>query len=680
MPVKTWVGRFAIVEGQPREESPLLRSFPRQRPDEEEDELYVLVEPSPPANIEYCAQLVDAIGRMYQQDTLSMTGAALRALKVANQQLRDWNERSLREHRVGAGVSCLVVRGRTAYLAQVGPVVAFHVGDGSFRRIVPEEGLIEPLGVAEAIEPVFTRYELSPGDLLLLASPHIEDLLDEETLRAMLLRGADDALVELFGVARGQQEFSLVLLACVVEAEAKEEPAEADASALTQPEVSEPPAPAQPAAPFPDTAPPEERPPVAAPPPPSRTTTDLLEPKVRLKGSEAEIRYLRTTGLAGALKRVPPLAVVAGLILIAIGLLAWFFIPQALEDSRDDRFTAAIEDARGALNSALATEDPGLRRDALRAADEALQEAELQRPGEQVVLDLAAQVAAASAELDAVIELPELERLVDLSEQIPGAVSPKDIALGGGGAYFLDRQQGRVIAVALVAAEPEPFVLFEAGDLVGAEITGLPQHIAWAEELGALLILDDARRLISVTPPGEAGRLLTVRDAQAWGSADGIAYANSSLYVLDRAGDQVWRYPPSEGGFDSEREPLLSGVELDPVLELAVADALYLVMGDGAILRVQSSVLQPFSLAGIDSALSSPASLTPLSSFAMVLIVDHPQPNSRIVVFSPDGAFQQQLVSATFTDLRAIAVDERGGLLYMLVGGALYRTPLPPLP
>lgn len=667
------------MEGQPREESPLLRSFPRQRPDEEEDELYVLVEPSSPGDKEYCAQLVDAIGRMYQQDTLSMTGAALRALKVANQQLRDWNERSLREHRVGAGVSCLVVRGRTAYLAQVGPVVAFHVGDGSFRRIVPEEGLIEPLGVAEAIEPVFTRYELSPGDLLLLASPHIDDLLDEEALRAMLLRGADDALVELFGVARGQQEFSLVLLACVVEAEAEEGPAEADASALTQPEVSEPPAPAQPSTPFPDTAPPEEPPPVAAPPPPSRATTDLSEPKVRLKGSEAEVRYLRTTGIAGALNRVPPLAVVAGLILIAVGLLAWFLIPQALEDSRDDRFAAAIEDARASLNSALATEDPGLRRDGLRAADEALQEAELQRPGEQSVRDLAAQVAAASAELDAVIELPELERIVDLSEQIPGAVSPKDLALGGGGAYFLDRQQGRVIAVALVAAEPEPFVLFEAGDLVGAEITGLPQHIAWAEDLGALLILDDARRLISVTPPGEAGRLLTVRDAQAWGSADGIAYANSSLYVLDRAGDQVWRYPPSEGGFDSEREPLLSGVELDPVLELAVADALYLVMGDGSILRVQSSVLQPFSLAGIDSALSSPASLTPLPSFAMVLIVDHPQPNSRIVVFSPDGAFQQQLVSATFTDLRAIAVDERGGLLYMLVGGALYRTPLPPL-
>ncbi len=126
---------------------------------------------------------------------------------------------------------------------------------------------------------------------------------------------------------------------------------------------------------------------------------------------------------------------------------------------------------------------------------------------------------------------------------------------------------------------------------------------------------------------------------------------------------------------------LVLGIETscDETAAGVVADALYLVMGDGSILRFESSVLQPFSLAGIDSALSSPASLTPLPSFAMVLIVDHPQPNSRIVVFSPDGAFQQQLVSATFTDLRAIAVDERGGLLYMLVGGALYRTPLPPL-
>ena len=135
MPVKTWVGRFAIVNGEAQEESRLLRSYPRQRPDEEEDELYVLVQPAGEGGDEYAGQLVDAIGRMYRQDALSITGAVLRSLKGAHQQLRDWNERSLPEHRVSAGVSCLAVREHSAYLAQVGPSVAYHVGGGRFQRI-----------------------------------------------------------------------------------------------------------------------------------------------------------------------------------------------------------------------------------------------------------------------------------------------------------------------------------------------------------------------------------------------------------------------------------------------------------------------------------------------------------------------------------------------------------------
>lgn len=60
MSVKIWVGRFAIMDGQPQEEGPFLRSFPRQRPDEEEDELYVLVEPSSPQSREHCAQLAES--------------------------------------------------------------------------------------------------------------------------------------------------------------------------------------------------------------------------------------------------------------------------------------------------------------------------------------------------------------------------------------------------------------------------------------------------------------------------------------------------------------------------------------------------------------------------------------------------------------------------------------------
>ena len=689
MPVKIWVGRFAIVDGQPQEEGPFLRSYPRQRPDEEEDELYVLVEPASPASREHCAQLAEAIGQMYRQDILSITGAVSRALRAAHQQLHDWNERTLREQRAGAGVTTLAIRDRTAYLAQVGPAVAFHVGDGHFSRVVPAEGAKEPLGQEELIEPLFNRYELSPGDLLLVASPRIDELIPEASLRDILLRGGDEALVELFRLARDQQEFALVLLACVVEPESGApqtapaspfdvsvpEPASPFGAAEAAPEAE-----AQPGAPEPEpelmapSLPAATRAPEAeqAEPPPG-----LTQPKVRLKGAESDIRYRRTTGMTDSMPRIPPFVIIGAIVLAVLGLIGWLVLPDVFKESKQDRYDSLVSDARSSINRALATDDPNERREALRAADTALAEAETIRPGDAELVALRQQLDAELARINAVIELPELDLVVDVSEQIPGSVSSRDLAIGGGGAYFLDRSTPRVIAVTLLVANPEPFVLFEGGDLVGAEITGAPQHIAWAEDQISLLIMDDARRLIAVRPP-EPGQLQTVRDAAAWGSADGMAYAGGSLYILDRSGDQVWRYPPTESGFDSEREALLSNFDLEQASEVAVADALYLVVGETRIVRVAAGQLQEFTQAGIDRPLSAPGSLVPLPNSNRLLVAD--RGNNRIAVFALDGTFLQQWTSPTFADMRAIAVDEPNNLLYVLVGGALYRTALPAAP
>jgi hypothetical protein len=682
MPVRTWVGRFAIVNGQAQEEGPLLRSFARQRPDEEEDELYVLVEPASPQAAEYCGQLVDALGSVFRQDILSTTGAMLRALRSAHLQLHDWNQRTLREHRVGAGVSCLAVRGRNAFLAQVGPAVGYHVGDGRVRRLEPESDAREPVGVAAKFEPEILRFQMSPGDLVLIASPRLDQLADEDMLRAILLRGGDEALVELFRLARGQQEFSLVLLACVVEPETEAPPPSAapvPAVPLAEAEAAAPVAVGA-QAPFPqreagDAAPGLQVEVLPQSTPGAPLPSTLGQPKVRLKGIEAEVRYRRTTGLTAAIPRIPPLLIAVVLALIAVGALAWYIVPGALQESRDEKFNKAVNDARLALDTALVTQDPAQRREALTRADTALDDAETLHAGDATVADLRARVDEELARLNAILELPALELVAELSERVPGPISSRGLVIGGGGAYILDRDQQRVIAVALVGGSAEPFVLYEAGELVGTEITGPPQQIAWAEDLNALLVLDDARRLIAVTPPGQPATQLVVRDAAAWGSAEGIAHQNGNLYVLDRAGDQIWRYASSEGGFDSEREALLTGIDLDQVVEMAIGDAVYLVQADHSILRADVGSSEPLSQAGIDFALVQPGSLAFLPASNRLLVADRGY--SRVVALSPQGAFLQQWVSPTFTDLRAIAVDEPGGLVYILNGGALYRTPLP---
>ena len=670
MPVATRVGRFVIAQGQPQEEGPRLRSFPRQRTDEEEDELYVLVEPATSAGEEYCGQLVEAIGKVYRQESLSLTGAVLRAVRAAHQQLLDWNQRTLREQQVTAGVSCLAVRGRTAYVAQVGPSVAYHVGDGHVEPIVPANGTGELLGSADLTQPNFSRYQLSPGDLLLLASPRLAELIDEQTLRAVLLRGPDEALVELFRLARDQQEFALVLLSCVVEPEAETAPPPLDPSADGAPGQA-----SQAGASVWETgAPPATDVPVAEAALSGAVDT---QPKVRLKGDAAGIRYPPTTGLRANLPRVPPLAVIALLALAVIGLVGWCALPPALDRSRDEAYATLVEDARSALLNAQQTEDPGQRRGLLEEANEKLSEAEGRQTGDPEVINLRAQLDTALQDLDAERVLDEPSLIVDLSASVPAPVSADTLALGGGGAYLLDSEQDRVIAVSLLAPSADPFPVYGAGGLVGTEITGPPERIAWAEGLGALLVLDDARRLIAVTP-GQAPRPLTLRDADAWASADAIAYANGNLYVLDRAGDQIWRYLPTDGGFDSEREPLLSSIDLDQEAEIAIGDALYLASMDGPVRRIQGGEEQPFLQAGIDRALASPASPVFLPASQRLLVAD--RGNKRIVVFSPEGTFLQQFASPAFNDLRAIAVDEANGLLYVLDGSALYRTQLPAAP
>jgi hypothetical protein len=597
-------------------------------------------------------------------------------------------------------VTCVAVRDRTAYLGQLGPAVAYHLGDGRVSRIVPEDEATEPLGLPEQIEPRFTRFELSPGDLLLIASPAIDRVIDTDTLRATLLKGGDEALVELFRLTRGEQEFSLILLACVVEPEGATEPDAiaappaldaleapggesigAEVTAGEAPEEGQPEptatAGASPAATAILIDPSVSGPADVAPADGIAPPEGLSQPPVRLKGAESAVRYRRTTGIASALPRIPPLLIIGAILLIAAGLIAWFVIPGALEESREDEVAAQIEETRSSLDQALASPDVAERRALLRAADAALLDAERLRPDDPEVIDLRNQVDAAIADLNAVVELPALELVADVSEQVPGPVSSRGLALGGGGAYFLDQSQGRVIAVALVGGAPEPFVLFETGDLVGNEIMGTPQQIAWAEDLNALLIMDDQRRVAAVTPPGEAGQLLTVRDIQSLGSADGIAYNTANLYVLDRAGDQVWRYPPSEGGFDSERSPLVSGTDLEQALEMAIADSLYLVIGDNSIVRVVNGAAEPLSLAGIDMPLSSPGSVVPIPDQNIILVADRGGGNPRIVVLNSDGSFRGQWSSPSFTDLRAISYDEAANLLYVLSGTALYRTPLP---
>ncbi len=218
-----WVGQFGIVDGKAQEESPWVGVFPeggRAEPGEATD-LFVVVEPALPGSEEYCRDLAQAIGEQFRERRLSLTGGIVHAVKAAHENLRDWNRRSLKQHRVAAGVSCLALRGGEAYLGQVAPAAAVLLCDGSLKRLQPSlPDAMEPLGLHEEFWPDLSRHELRGDDRLLLLSSGLADALSDDELTAALRPPPEETLPLLYHVGKGLPNCAALLVAALPEAAA----------------------------------------------------------------------------------------------------------------------------------------------------------------------------------------------------------------------------------------------------------------------------------------------------------------------------------------------------------------------------------------------------------------------------------------------------------------------------
>ncbi|HEX5478080.1 MAG TPA: hypothetical protein VFY79_00015 [Dehalococcoidia bacterium] len=695
MAVRTWVGRFTVVDGRVQEEGPWLGSLIRQRPDEPADELYILIEPATPGRDEYTSQLVDVIARLYQRDPLSLTGALVRSLKAAHEHLRDWNAKSLKEHQAGAGASCLTLRGTGAYLAQAGPSLAYvRASDGSVRRIAAPAG--SALGLADDFEPQLTRLALAPGDLVLLASTALEDVIPQDHIERVLERGADDALRDLYLLCRDRANFSLVLLSCF------EQDLEAPPEYLTRAgdaRADEPDT-------MPDRAPdaighvadvPE---PAGVAPEPARaslaagsfdlprrpvveevreireSTAPPPNTGVRLRAPNAAPSYRRSTGQS-VLPRfhIPKIAIFAAAALALLGLVAWVYLPGSVKQNREDRFNTLIADARESSARAQSTSDPGAKRQLLTSAQASLADAAKIHSDDAQVTAMTNDVSSAITTLNAVYEIKNWTTIQDLSQTVTGGLSVTRSVVAGNNAFFLDARGNRVLRLKLDGTAAPETVLTEGG-FAGLVQVSKPVEITWSEQTSALLVVDDKRQVFAYFPSQDSSLPLTVRGADGWGGVDAIAASGGNLYVLDVKNNQVWRYLPGQGGFDSERTGLLDQTDLSSANGLAVGQDVYVLDQKAGIRRFVGKTEAPATLGGIDTPLVSPASLAVLPGSNRLIVAD--RGNKRVVVASADGAFLRQIVSPAFTDLRAVSVDEGTSTIYVLNGDKLMKAVFPP--
>ena len=671
----TWVGRYAIVGGQVQEHGPWLVDRQRQR-EEEVLRLLVLTEPSDARSADFCKEVAEAVAALFARESLSITGGLLRALRQAHGNLSEWNRRSLREHRVSIGVTCVAIRDGEATIVQVGPGIAYLAGPGSIERLATEgTPAALSLGGDGAIEPLFTATPL-PGYEILLLSSSAEPAIGRQAIEEALVTGPERALAELFRRTRGVTDMAAVLVADL-DIDEPQESAPLDdgvgarASAGPAGTLTGSPGEGRVATPGPVTSIPD----VDSGPPVERRTV----PK-RTAGSRLpSLRRPRTVGRAG---RVGGPAVpwrLAGLVAgvaVVIALLAWTVVPRLLNEDRAAELDRALAAATQQVSAADSASGPNERRQSLQQALVEVEKARAISADDPRVGALEQGARQRLDLLDAITNVEQLTPVLTFAGTITAPVNPEQLVVGGRAVWLMESGRGRVFRID-PQAQNSAIEVYRAGESYSRTTARDPVSIAWDGAKKRLLILDAGRTLFSVGDDASARpAVIALRGAADLKSTVAMTVYLSNLYVLDSAGGEVWRYLPAADGFDSERTGTLGGVEIAQASELTVDGDVFLL--DGVRLRHfrQGRELAAL-LQGIDKPPQAPIALGQDLLRGILYVAD--RGNRRIVAGDRELAFQRQYRHADFGDLRGVGVSSDGARVYVLTGDRIsWFQPRPP--
>lgn len=647
------VGRFAIVEGDVREHGPWLVEQTRDG-DPRVVQLIVLVEPVDERSAAFCEEVAGAVADLFVSEELSLTGGLVRAMRRAHANLAEWNRRSLREHRVAVGVTCVVLRNGEATIAQAGPGLVYLLSSDGTRRVTTAgEPAASPLGSDGEITPQFVAAQTEDTSILLLSS-FAETTAGPSAISRVFSSHPDRLLTDLFIQVRNVPDVHAVVItgAPGVDTAGPEAPAElagdepVERSTRTEPLPSEEPPPGAP--PFPEPADAPVRVTVAP-------SGDAEAPRRRRMPS------LRRERVAGASGPLPWLWLVVGLLALIGVVAAVIFVPPLLEEDAGARLDARLAEASDLLTGARETSDVGEQREQLNAALQQLEEARSVDATDPRIASLQVVIQELLDEVNRVVPVDEVETVLRFEGVVTQPIVPDALAVGADRLWVMDTALGRVLAIdpAGIFGVEE---VYRAGQRYGDLAAGSPVGIAWDSIAGRLVVLDEDRSLFAVTRDGEPVEL-RLRDADELATIDAIAVHAGSLYVLDAGGGEVWRYLPTGSGFDSERSALLGTASLGGARALHVAADIF-VLDAESLRRFEGSREGVEQLQGIDRALNAPVGLA--ADRETIYIAD--RGGRRIVVGDPGGEFLRQHTHPDFTDLRGVALAPGGDVLYVLTG------------
>ena len=247
----------------------------------------------------------------------------------------------------------------------------------------------------------------------------------------------------------------------------------------------------------------------------------------------------------------------------------------------------------------------------------------------------------------------DAELFVDLSLQVSG-FEGQDVASSGKTIFVLDKKGKRIISVDFGTKK--------------TQVASGPDQIGEAQSLAAY---ED--RVFILTPDGvtEVGKIKSQVIDKSWdGEVLLYAYAGN-LYLIDKVGSTIWRYPGAGETFGSKQNWLAPGtkVDLSQVRGVTIDGTVFLLSSSGKISKFSLGNPTSFSPQGVFPELSTPDAIYTNEELKYVYVLE--RSSKRIVVLEKDGKYKAQYTSDNIREAQDLAVSEKEGKIVILTGSKL---------
>ncbi len=353
--------------------------------------------------------------------------------------------------------------------------------------------------------------------------------------------------------------------------------------------------------------------------------------------------------------QLPPtwMVIMAGLaiLLVLVGLVT---VPKMLQTDDSARYAELIDGAAAELATSRVVEDPGAKREALVNAHAMLLEARDLDSANGQAEELLNEVAGAIRVMDNVLQPASVETLASLQQFGTNPIAVVRMAVGPNGAYVIDANASRVVAIPF-ATGAEPAVVFEENRELAQ---GKPVAVASLEasDLGGpvALIADTGNKLWGYSADGGLREIAFSAPSNL--VFTDIAVYGRDLYVLDAGHKTIYKYTQSAAGFPNAPETVLLSDDLVNARRLMVDEELITSDANGVIHRfISGQVALTLGQGGIDKTLVAAETANPIGENELAFL---DAPNNRIVVLRRDGTFDRQYQHELFRSASAFAIRD----------------------